>query len=104
MVASVINQVDVGNGIAPAWNEWQVPWLDADSRFRGSITVNMNDPSRGRSGDPPSAADDGVTPRCLISGEQHDLLGHRRYWPVYEAIAEAGLPLCLHPGQEGSFD
>jgi predicted TIM-barrel fold metal-dependent hydrolase len=36
-----------------------------------------------------------------VTEEHSDLLGHRRYWPVYEALAELGLPLCLHPGRAG---
>ncbi|MEM1012712.1 MAG: amidohydrolase family protein [Planctomycetota bacterium] len=100
MQASVVNQIDVGTGIATAWNRWQKQWLDADDRYRGSICVNMNDP-QGAIAEIERCAGDSRYVQVLASGEQRDLLGHRRYWPIYEAIAAAGLPFCLHPGQEG---
>src|SRR5699024_1086440 len=30
------------------------------------------------------------------------LLGSRKYWPLYEAVCEAGLPFAVHPGTEGA--
>ncbi|MGF1635117.1 MAG: amidohydrolase family protein [Phycisphaerae bacterium] len=99
---STLNNQDVGNAMAVAWNDWQHTWLDADERYLGSVCVNMNDPAAAaaeirRVGRHPRVV------QVLTSGEQRDLLGHRRYFPVYEAACEMGLCLTLHPGREGSF-
>lgn len=101
---SLTNNIDVGNALATAWNDWQIAhWLPADERYLGSICVNMNDPAAAARELRRAA---GAHPRMKqlnIPGESTDLYGHRRYFPVYEACAEAGLPICLHPGAEGSL-
>jgi predicted TIM-barrel fold metal-dependent hydrolase len=105
MRASITLQPDMGHALARAWNDWQIEtWLAADDRYLGSICANLADPveavkeiRRARS----------VSSRMIqvnVTGESHDLYGHRRYFPVYEVMNELGLPLCLHPGAEGSLN
>lgn len=103
MTASLTNNIDVGSAKARAWNEWQVnEWLAADERYLGSICVNLYDPIV-------AAAEirrAGAHPRMVqvvVTGESQDLYGHRRYFPIYEACAEMGLPFALHPGREGAL-
>lgn len=98
---SLINSIDVANGLASAWNDWQIEnYLKADKRILGSICVNMSDPTAAvkeiqRMAKAPQMV------QVLISGESHQLYGHRQYYPVYEACQDLNLPLALHPGQEG---
>ncbi|HEV7300285.1 MAG TPA: amidohydrolase family protein [Tepidisphaeraceae bacterium] len=104
MKASLTNQPDAANAIARAWNDWQInTWLAADKRILGSVCINVNDPQAAvkeirRAGAHPQMV------QVNVSGESRDLYGHRRYFPIYEAMSEMNLPLCLHPGQEGSMN
>jgi len=102
--AGLSTNIDAGSAKARAWNDWQIAeWLDVDDRFLGSICVNMNDPTaaakeirRAKSAHPRMV-------QILTSGESVDLYGHRRYFPIYEACQELGLPFALHPGAEGAL-
>ncbi len=103
MGVSLVNQIDVGNAMAIAWNDWLAAhWLSADRRFLGSISVNMRDPRAAVEEIRRCAGHKQMVQLC-IAGESDDLYGHRRYHPIYEAAAEHGLPIALHPGQEGSL-
>jgi len=99
---SLTHNIDVGNVMATAWNEWQIAnWLERDSRFLGSICVNMNDPQKAaaeirRVGGHPQMV------QVIVCGESTHLYGHRSYDPIYEACAELGLPFAIHPGAEGA--
>ncbi len=104
MRVSLTLQQDMGNALARGWNDWQVAnWLDADDRWRGSICANMADPVEAVKEIRRAAADKRFV-QVNVSGESHDLYGHRRYFPIYEVMNELGLPLCLHPGAEGSLN
>jgi Predicted metal-dependent hydrolase of the TIM-barrel fold len=100
---TLIHSQNVANALARAANDWQVEtYLARDSRFLGSVCVNL--------GDPLAAAAEirriGKHPRMvqvLTCGESVHLFGHRAYDPVYEACCELGLPFAVHPGTEGSF-
>lgn len=103
MSASLASQIDVGSAIARAWNDWQrVEFLEADSRFRGSICVNMNDPDGAVREIERLAADDRFV-QVLACGESDRLYGHRSYHPIYAACAAAQKVFALHPGTEGSI-
>jgi len=100
---SVTRNPTVGSAEAQAWNDWQIAtWLAADERYLGSICVNMNDPLTAAA----EVRRAGQHPRMVqlnIPGEAHRLYGDRGYFPVYEAANEMDLPICLHPGSEGSL-
>lgn len=74
-------------------------WLPSDPRWVAAIVVAPQDPK---------LAVEEIR-RCV--GEKRfvgismtpggEALGHRRYWPIYEAAAELGLPISIHPGSEG---
>ncbi len=34
--------------------------------------------------------------QVLLLSRTSEPLGHRRYWPIYEAAAAAGLPVAVH--------
>lgn len=98
---SLLHNIDLGNAMAQAWNDWQISnFLEEDERPLGSICVNMNDP--------PAAVEEiqrcAAHPRMvtvLVTGESDRLYGHRQYFPIYEACQENGLVFSLHPGFEG---
>jgi len=104
MRVSLTLQQDMGNALARGWNDWQVAnWFEADDRWRGSICANFADSVEAVKEIRRAAADKRFV-QVNVSGEAHDLYGHRRYFPIYEAMNELGLPLCLHPGAEGSLN
>ncbi len=99
---SLVANIDVGCALARAWNDWQIEhWLDTDTRFLGSVCVNMNDPMQAaaeirRVGRHPQMV------QVIVTGESVMLYGHRFYHPIYEACAEMGIAFALHPGAEGA--
>ena len=76
-------------------------WAGVDERFRLAITVAPNDPHRAakeirRLGSHPQAA------QAYMASASPMPYGNRYYWPIYEAAAEMGLPVAIHPGTEGA--
>ena len=105
VVFGVLNPLQTGQGIANpelcaalcrATNEWQVAeWTSKDSRLKASIVV------------PYEFAEACVAEirhwaghkdfvQVLVLSRTGEPLGNRRYWPIYQAAAEAGLPVAVH--------
>ena len=105
VVFGVLNPLQSGQGVANpelcaalchATNEWQVAaWTSKDSRLRASIVV------------PYEFAEASVAEirqwaghkdfvQVLVLSRTGEPLGNRRYWPIYQAAAEAGLPVAVH--------
>lgn len=93
-------QGDVNDGLsvalARAVNEWQVEhWLRHEDRLRGSIVVPYEDGAasveeiRRWAGDPRFC-------QVLLMSRTSEPLGRQRYWPIWQAAAEAGLPVGIH--------
>jgi predicted TIM-barrel fold metal-dependent hydrolase len=87
---------DLSNALCHATNEWQVAvWTSRDSRLKASVVVNYEDgPAaaaeiRRYAGNPHFV-------QVLLLTRTGEPLGTRRYWPIYEAAAEAGLPVGIH--------
>ncbi len=116
--AQLLDEFDVDHGVliplqAHAWgaeepeyaaalcralNDWITEvWLDAEPRLRSSIAVPLESPDlaaaeiRRRAGDPRFG-------QVLLATGGESGFGRRRYWPIYEAAAEAGLPVAAHTG------
>ena len=93
--------VDFAAAYARAVNEWQAEvWWDADPRFLGSIVIAPQHPEKAveeirRWADHPKVVE------IYMASATRTPLGEKSYWPIYEAACEAGLPLAVHPGQEG---
>jgi len=101
----VLNPLGVGQGeqnagfsagLCHAANEWQLAeWVARDGRFRASVVVPYEDPEasareiRLRAGDPRFA-------QVLMLSRTSQPGGNPHYWPIYEAAAEAGLPVAFH--------
>ncbi len=101
--ASITNSIDTGSAIAHAWNDWQMKtWMDVDSRYLGSICINMNDPIESAKEIRRCAQRKGMV-QVVVTGEAQKLYGDRSYFPIWEACNEHSLPVCMHPGAEGSY-
>jgi len=94
---------DAAGFIASAYNDWLAQtWLAADDRYRGTIVVGVQDPALAakeirRSGDNQSFV-------AVLLPLTNILMGQRHYYPIYEAAAELGLPITVHPNSgEGIF-
>lgn len=79
-----------------AVNEWQLErWLKDEPRLRASVVVPYEDGEasareiRRRAGDPRFV-------QVLLLSRTAEPLGRKRYWPIYEAACEAGLPVAFH--------
>jgi predicted TIM-barrel fold metal-dependent hydrolase len=101
----ILNPLGTGQGVqnpalaaalCHATNEWQLAaWTGRDARLRASVVVPYEDAAtaaaeiRLRAGDANFA-------QVLLLSRSAEPLGSRRYWPIYEAAAEAGLPVAVH--------
>jgi predicted TIM-barrel fold metal-dependent hydrolase len=88
--------LDYAAALSHAVNEWQLEtWVRPEPRLRAGLVVPQEDAAfaveeiDARAGDPAFA-------QILISPRSSDPLGHRRYWPIYEAAQRAGCPIALH--------
>ena len=78
-------------------------WLAADDRYRGTIVVGAQDPGACREGDSAQRCRTSASLRCCLP-LTNILMGQRHYYPIYEAAAELGLPITVHPNSgEGIF-
>ena len=94
------DQRDLGLGAAMsrALNEWQVAeWTDPEPRLRATVAIPCEDTEasvaeiRKWSGRRDFASVF-MTPRTL------EPVGRKRYWPIFAAAEEAGLPIGVHTG------
>jgi predicted TIM-barrel fold metal-dependent hydrolase len=105
VVLGILNPLNAGQGVSNpdlsaalchAVNQWQVAeWTGKDSRLKASIVV------------PYEYADAAVAEirawaghkdfvQVLFLSRTAEPMGNRRYWPIYQAAAEAELPVAVH--------
>jgi predicted TIM-barrel fold metal-dependent hydrolase len=82
--------------LAFATNECQLArWTHRDKRLKASVVVPYEDPEasvqeiRRRAGDKNFV-------QVLLLSRTAEALGRKRYWPIFEAAVEAGLPVGIH--------
>jgi hypothetical protein len=82
--------------LAFAANEFQINhWNALDARLKASLIVPYEDPDASRK-EIRRRAGDRRFAHVLMLTRTADLMGRRRYWPIYEAACEAGLPVGVH--------
>src|SRR4030088_3140366 len=101
----VLNPLNTGQGIrnhelsaalASAINDWQIDkWTSKDSRLKGSIVVG-NEVGPKAAAEIRKRAGDKNFVQVLLLSRNVEPLGQRRYWPIYEAAQEIGLPVGVH--------
>ena len=88
--------LDLGGAVCRAINDWQVAeWTSPEPRLRASIVVPYEDAAASVLEIERWAGHPGMAQVLLLS-RTVEPLGNRRYWPVYEAAAAAGLPVAIH--------
>lgn len=99
---SLHDDPDYASTLASALNEWLVAtWLAFSPRFRGSIIVNHSDPAAAAREIRKWGGHPQISQVLMASGSSR-LFGQRFFHPIYEAAAEQGLPVAVHPGSEGA--
>ncbi|MFW6058759.1 MAG: amidohydrolase family protein [Phycisphaeraceae bacterium] len=92
---------DYAAALARAYNDWLIDhWLDKDDRLFGSLVIAPQDGAEAareirRVGHHPRIV------QVLMCSAAPVAYGRPQYHPIYEAAAELGLPVAIHPGTEG---
>lgn len=93
---------DYAAAVCSAYNTYMIEnWLPRDPRFRLAMIVATQDPILAAREIERVGSHSGVSAVMISSAQQHPL-GQRMYHPIYAAAEKIGLPLCLHPGNEGT--
>ena len=94
---------DVAAIIASAYNDWlAATWLEADDRYRGNLVVGAQEPQLAAREIRRAGRDERFV--AVLLPLTDILMGQRHYYPIYEAAAELGLPVTVHPNSgEGIF-
>src|SRR6201991_428321 len=91
-----IRNHDLSTALATAINDWQIDkWTSKDSRLKGSVGV-ANEGGAPAPAEIRRRAGDRNFVQVLLLSRNVEPLGQRRYWPIYEAAEEAGLPIGVH--------
>ena len=91
-----IRNQDLSAALATAVNDWQIAeWTGKDSRLKGSIVV-ANEDGPAAAAEIRKRAGDSNFIQVLLLSRNVEPLGQRRYWPIYQAAEEAGLPIGVH--------
>ncbi|MDT8862970.1 amidohydrolase [Alkalihalobacillus sp. MEB130] len=98
---SLVYDPDYGSVLARALNDWTVEhWLKVSPHYKGSIHVNVSDPEAAVKEINRMASHPDMV-QIIMSSASRLPLGQRFYHPIYEAAERNGLPVAIHPGNEG---
>src|SRR2546421_568381 len=87
---------DFSAALAGAMNEWQIAAMcEKEPRLKASIIVPYEDGETARAEIHRRAGNRNFVQVLLLS-RTAEALGRRRYWPIYEAAVEHGLPVGIH--------
>lgn len=79
-----------------AYNDWLIEeWLERDDRYLGSLMVTPQVPDHAVKEIRRVGSHDQMV-QVMLPGADQSPYGHERYWPIYEAAQDEGLPIALH--------
>jgi uncharacterized protein len=88
--------LDFAAALSQAVNDWQIEnWVKPEPRLRAGIVVPQEDAAFAAS-EIERRANDRRFVQVIFSPRAADPIGHRRYWPIYEAAERNDLPIGLH--------
>jgi predicted TIM-barrel fold metal-dependent hydrolase len=91
-----VRNLEHSAALCRAINHWQAElWVDSEPRLRASIMVPYEDPEAAAEEIRHWAADDRFAHVLMLSRTSFPT-GNKRYWPIFAAAAEAGLPIGIH--------
>jgi hypothetical protein len=89
---------EYGAALTRAINEFTAEhWLEPEPRLRAAIAVTA-DNAPAAVAEIERYADDERFVQVLMTLRNEAPMGNRRYWPIYRAAADAGLPVAVHVG------
>ncbi len=94
-----LQNMDLGAALARAMNEWQVAeWTSRDARLRASIVVPYEDAAASVAEIEHWMGGEHAAhfAQVMFLSRTAEPLGQRRYFPIHEAAARAGLPIGIH--------
>ncbi len=92
---------DYAAALARAYNDWMIEhWLDKDGRLRASLVIAPQDAQQAAA-EIRRVGNHRRIVQVLMCSASAAPYGQRQFHPIYEAAAELGLPVALHPGTEG---
>lgn len=92
---------ELGDAMCRAVNDWQLEQLVyPEPRLRAAIPVPFESPELAAAEIDRVGDDPGVVAVLMVS-KTLEPMGRRRYWPVYQAAVDHGLPIQVHLSQGG---
>lgn len=92
---------DWATALAGAYNQWLAEeWFPRDPRFVGSILVALQDP-HGAAREIDRCAAHPQFAQVVVGTGARFPYGQRFYDPIWEAATRHGLPVAIHPGNDG---
>ena len=87
---------EFGAAMATAANEFQIEgWHRRDPRLLASVVVSYEDGEASRAEIKRRSGDRRFV-QVLMRSRTSEAMGKKRYWPIYEAAVDAGLPVGVH--------
>jgi len=100
---SAMPNADAAAALATGYNDWLIHcWFSRDPRFLGSIFIATQDPQLAAAEIDRVGGHEQFVQVALGSGARAPY-GQRIYHPIYEAAERHGLPIAIHPLNEGSL-
>jgi hypothetical protein len=94
---------DLAAALASANNDWQLEFFSRkDPRLKASIVIANEDTEAARK-EIHKRGPTGEFSQVFMLSRTAEALGRRRYWPIYEAAVEYGLPIGIHVFGYGGF-
>jgi predicted TIM-barrel fold metal-dependent hydrolase len=88
--------LDFAAALSRAVNDWQIEaWVKPEPRLRAGVVVPQEDAAYAATEIESRAADRRFV-QVIFSPRASDPVGHRRYWPIYEAAERSNFPIGLH--------
>lgn len=89
--------------INSAVNDWQIAyWLEHEPRLRGSMMLPQEDAEASLQ-ELKRLEGDRRFAQITLHARSAEPLGKKRYWPIYQAAVEAGLPVAIHSSGYGQY-
>jgi predicted TIM-barrel fold metal-dependent hydrolase len=97
LILGQMHHHDLAEGFAHAYNEYLLDnFLDIDDRLYGAAVVAPQKPREAAEEIYERADESDIVGVMLPFGGSSYLLGNERFYPIYEACEDVGLPLMLH--------
>lgn len=99
---SYVHHDELAVALANAYNSWLLDrFMDADPDFYGTVLVAPQRPDRAAEEIDRRAGESKMRGVLIAGAGANPPLGSDRYFPIYEAAEDAGLPVIIHSGSTG---